>query len=89
MKFNTKTLKATLMDEQGHTVEYEPLAFMLYNGENILVLKATGDSGLNDDILLLHQYYTDGDWKFDVIEDKIKYEDLLQKSLGIMKPNLN
>lgn len=84
-------LKATLIDENGNVLEYEPYAFMVYEGENFLIMHTNGEMNAQDEILVLKAEKDAGEEEpvFSFVERDTKMNQAIQEGLGIGKEMLH
>lgn len=84
-------LKATLIDENGNVLEYEPYAFMVYEGENFLIMHTNDDLNAQDEIIVLkaENDASKEEPVFSFVERDTKMNQAIQEGLGFSKEMLH
>lgn len=82
-------LTATLINEDGTELTYRPYAYMAYEGEHFVVMRAVNNNSLQDDILILKAEVGNGKAVFNLVEQDSALRQTLYKGLGMDSETLN
>lgn len=74
--------QAVLLDEKGNTVVYLPYAIVVQENENFLILKAQGESGVYDELLILRTISFENGGQFELVDDNDMIAKVVGESLG-------
>ena len=75
--------QAVLRDEMGNTVVYLPHAVIVQEEENFLVLKAQGESGVYDELLVLRTVSFENGGQFELVDDENTVAQVIEQSFGM------